>query len=210
MIILVPQCTSKPLTAEDILNKSLQYHDPNGNWERLKIELQFDEIQPTDSIEKIRKTKVWIDNSIGYFKLNRGGEEIHGVKIDSCFIEKGDIDCDRAKRMRNYYLYLWGLPMKLRDSGTELNQQVSDTLWQEIPAYKLQVAYEKDKWSYFFDKENFKMIGYSFVQQNGSGEDILLESEIEIMGMRIPKKRSWYTLSGKFLGTDILTEGSQF
>ena len=45
-------------------------------------------------------------------------------------------------------------------------------------------------------------------QQNGGGEDILLNAEIVCKGIRIPKERSWYTLEGEFLGTDVLT-GSQ-
>ncbi len=208
--ILLSQCLPKKLTATDILTKSIYYHDPHGNWSALKTELQFDEIQPSDSAEIVRKTKVWIDNKTGFFKINRGGNEIHGVKIDSCFIEKGDFTCERAKRLRNYYLYLWGLPMKLKDPGTNLSTVVTDTLWQQTPVYKLKVDYEKDKWSYYFDKEDFKLIGYSFVQQNGGGEDILLKSELSCNEMKIPKERSWYTLDGKFLGMDILTASLPF
>ncbi len=175
---------------------------------KLKNQTSFDEIQPGDSIPVVRKTQVWIDNPNGYFKVNRGGLEIHGVKMDSCFIEKGDFSCDRATRLRNYYLYLWGLPMKLKDPGTILNPTVVDTLWQKTPVYKLRVAYTKDSWSYYFSKENYKLIGYSFIQQGGGGEDIVLAKEIGCNEIRIPQERSWYTLEGKFLGTGILT-GSQ-
>lgn len=207
-MIVIWQCQPENLTATAILSKSIQYHDPNGSWSSLQVELQFDEIQPSDSAEVVRKTNVWIDNQTGFFKINRGDKEIHGMKLDSCFIEMGDVNCDRAIRLRDYYLYLWGLPMKLKDQGTVLKNEVIDTLWQGSPAYKLQVDYEEDNWTYFFSKEDFSLIGYSFIKQNGGGEDILLKSEIVCNGIRIPKERSWYTLEGKFLGTDVLT-GSQ-
>ena len=209
-IIWLQGCTEKKLTAEDILNNSIRYHDPEGRWSTLQTEFQFDEVQPTDSTPVVRKTRVWIDNQTGNFKIDRGGREIHGVRQDSCFIVKGDVSCDRALTLRNYYLYLWGLPMKLKDNGTTLNTLVTDTTWQEVPVYKLQVAYEKDDWSYYFGKENFALVGYSFRQHSGGGEHIFLESEYEYAGMRIPRKRSWYTLAGKFLGTDILTGSDSF
>lgn len=208
--VIFSNCQNKKLTASDILNKSIAYHDPANKWSSIKTELHFDEIHMQDSIEVVRKTTVWLDNSKGYFKINRGGNEIHGMKMDSCFIEKGDFTCERAERLRNYYLYLWGLPMKLTDAGTQLSQEVLDTTWQNTPAYRLQVSYEKDDWSFYFDKKDFRLIGYSFVQNTGSGEDILLASEIEVMGMRIPKERSWYTLEGKFLGTDKLISRNEF
>ncbi len=203
--ILSTQCKRPDLTANDILEKSIAYHDPLNAWPNLKTQFNFEEIHIKDSIEVTRNTQVWIDNTKGYFKINRGGEEIHGVSMDSCFIERGNFDCDRAKRMRNYYLYLWGLPMKLNDSGTILKNEFIDTVWIDQPAYQLRVDYEADNWSFYFDKTKFNLIGYSFVKKDGSGENILLADEIQVAGMTLPQKRSWYTLNeNKFLGTDIL------
>jgi len=209
-LILFTQCKKSEWTAADILEKSIAYHDPSNVWPRLNTQWNFEEIHMKDSVEVVRQTQVWMDNAKGYFKINRGGEEIHGMAMDSCFIEKGNVDCDRAKRLRNYYLYLWGLPMKLKDAGTVVKNEFVDTLWAGAPAYQLRVDYEEDNWSFYFDKENFKLVGYSFVKKDGSGENILLADEVQVDGLRLPQKRSWYTLgTHQFLGTDIL-KGAAF
>ena len=148
-----------------------------------------------------------INNAAGYFKLNRNDEEIHGMKMDSCFVEKGDFDCARAARMRNYYIYLWGLPMKLMDEGTVLAEETKEVVYNGIPCYGISVAYEEDEWTYFLARDNYRMIAYMFFKPRGQekGEYILLENEIEVNGIKIPKERSWYTLPDSvFLGTDIL------
>jgi len=205
LLMLSSQCKKSDLSAADILEKSIAYHDPLTKWSSLKTQMNFEEIHMKDSIEVTRETQIWIDNTRGYFKINRGGDEIHGMAMDSCFIEKGNIDCDRAKRLRNYYVYLWGLPMKLKDAGTLVKNEYNETVWEGEPAYQLQVDYEEDNWSYYFSKENFKLIGYSFIKNDGSGENILLSEEVQVAEMRLPQKRSWYTLdTNKFLGTDIL------
>jgi len=51
------------------------------------------------------------------------------------------------------------------------------------------------------------MIEYRFYKDEaaGKGELITLEDEIIFNGLKIPQKRSWYTLPEmKYLGTDIL------
>jgi hypothetical protein len=205
LLLLLMQCKKGDLSATNILDKSIAYHDPSNKWPLLNTRLNFEEIHMKDSIEVTRLTQIWIDNTKGYFKINRGGDEIHGMAMDSCFIEKGNVDCDRAKRMRNYYLYLWGLPMKLKDAGTLVKNDYIETVWVGETAYQLQVDYEEDNWSFYFSKVNFKLIGYSFIEKDGSGENILLSEEAQVAGLRLPQKRSWYTLNtNKFLGTDIL------
>ncbi|MBL7872645.1 MAG: hypothetical protein JNM78_13600 [Cyclobacteriaceae bacterium] len=205
LLMLFTQCKKREFSAADILEKSIAYHDPTNKWPLLKAHMNFEEIHMKDSVEVVRETQIWIDNSTGYFKINRGGDEIHGVAMDSCFIEKGNSNCDQAKRMRNYYVYLWGLPMKLKDSGTLLKNEFIDTHWVGEPAYQVQVDYEEDTWYFYFNKVNFKLIGYSFVKKDGSGENILLSDEVKVAGLKLPQKRSWYTLdTNKFLGTDIL------
>jgi hypothetical protein len=48
----------------------------------------------------------------------------------------------RAKFMKNYYTYLYGLPMKLNDAGTIINPMVErKSLWEKYLV--LQVKYEE-------------------------------------------------------------------
>lgn len=191
-------------TAAEILKNSIKYHDPNENWNDLQVNLNFDESRPDG---EIRKTRVRIDNGLGYFKLNRGNKEIHGMLMDSCFIEKGNVSCERVATLRNYYLYLWGLPMKLLDEGTPLDPEASSEVYEGTAAYVLRVPYEKDTWYFYFSKENYRLLGYKFFQDTEeiNGEWIKLRNEALVSGMKIPSERSWYTLPDmKYLGTDKL------
>ncbi|NMM47545.1 DUF6503 family protein [Marinigracilibium pacificum] len=188
-----------------IIGKSIAYHDPQGNWPKFKGQLKYEEIHLSGDSQVIRNTTVWLDNNKNEFRINRGDTEIHGVVNDSCFITKGDVDCGRVFKLRNYYTYLWGLPMKLTDPGTSFKDEYSDTVFNDIPVYKITVEYDTDIWDYFIMKDNYRMIGYQFVKKSGGGEIIYLEDEIEVEGMKIPQKRSWYTLGDKrYLGTDYL------
>ncbi|MDH5382869.1 MAG: DUF6503 family protein [Cyclobacteriaceae bacterium] len=202
-------CSSEVLTSEKILNNSIAYHDPEGKWGALQVQLNFEESRPDGSI---RKSKVWLDQPGRFFKLNRGEDQIHGVAIDSCFIEKGDIDCDRVVMLKNYYTYLWGLPMKLKDSGTKVSDDFNKVVWEGTEVYILSVDYEKDDWKFFFDKNNFRLIGYEFVQNNGSSEKIILDGEVNFGKWRIPAGRSWYKTSENdlFLGKDVLVGVSSY
>ena len=116
---------------------------------------------------------------------------------------------ERALVLRNYYLYLWGLPMKLYDESTPEITLSDDEEVHGVLAKVLRIAYEKDTWYFYFDASSGGMLQYKFYQdeEETKGELITLEDEIEIAGIKIPQKRSWYTLpDNKYLGTDILAE----
>ena len=59
--------------------------------------------------------------------------------------------------MRNYYVYLWGLPMKLLDAGTTLDPEVATTNYQDEPVQIVRVTYDpqvgSDVWYVYLDPE---------------------------------------------------------
>ena len=121
----------------------------------------------------------------------------------------GDRDAERGKMLRSYYVYLWGLPMKLLDDKANIKIAKSETV-KGVDCHVLQMAYEKETWTYFIKKSNDQMIAYRFIKNDGTGkgENIYLEGEVKVGNMRIPKARSWYTIpDNKFLGTDVLVAG---
>jgi len=192
------------ITSKEIVEKSLNYHDPNNNWSELKALLIFEEKRPDG---EIRNTTFELNNATGNFRLNRGNQEIHGMDLDSCYIEKGDVNCERVQLLRNYYLYLWGLPMKLQDNGTAIDKNVSLEKYEGKPAFVVRVPYEKDTWYFYFDQSDYRMIGYKFFQDSDEtkGEWIQLEGEIVVNGIKIPQTRRWYTIPEmEFLGEDKL------
>lgn len=189
-------------TAESILKQAIAYHDPQSNWKSFSGTFYLEEHR---SAGVMRSTTFGIDNSKGYFIFTRGETE-HGMYADSCFVVKGNADCDRVATIRNFYLYLWGLPMKLQDAGTVVQPDVLDTLISDQPVFGLTVAYEQDTWTYFFAKSNYAMVAYQFMfNTKPGGEVILLEGEYLAGSIRFPKTRKWFELPGmKYLGKDIL------
>lgn len=214
--------TPAPLSAENILARSIAYHDPEGKWPTGALSLSLYESRPGGDY---RLSDILIDNGNGIFELNRKqGKDVTWRRSgpDSCqvlingeekmFVEAMDIHVLRCKdneRYRNYYTYLWGLPMKLRDPGTV----VHPTAWLKDfygrSLYEVKVTYleevGRDSWYFYFDPESFALAGYRFYhdEKAGDGEYILLEGEKNVNGFIIPSKRDWYTHQGRlFLGSD--------
>lgn len=214
---------AQTFTANQLLEKSIKYHDPEGEWPKAKMQLHLTETRPNGSD---RKTVLLIDNRRGDFLMEQDmGDYIirrevsettcHGsisVKNTSMTEEpRADLSCERCKFMRNYYTYLWGLPMKLKDPGTRLDETVQSGEFQENPCYVLKVNYDeavgKDVWYFYLDKSTFALIGYRFYhdETKNDGEYIVLEAEKVVNGFRLPKKRSWFVnADDAFLGADIL------
>ncbi len=211
-------------SGKTIVANSIEFHDPNNNWQNLQAHLEFVESRPNGAD---RHTSIDIDNTRGNFCSNREVNKMHvqrHLKKDSCFynideyeeltdseIEKYKLNKKQSLFLRNYYLYLWGLPMKLNDDGTLIEESARLTKFDDKEAYEVKVLYNKetgsDVWFFYFNPENYAMIGYRFYHDvvKNDGEYILLKDSELVFGIQMPKSRSWYThLDSTFLGTDIL------
>lgn len=203
-IILNSACIAQNLSALQVLDKSIQYHDPKSQWSTFNHQMDFVSERPNGPD---RRTTVLINNNLGYFSQTEEGSKME-IIMDSCSVVPTGKTCDNVKRTRNYYVYLWGLPMKLKDQGTVIDKKVAEEKFEGIDCYVLRVPYDEDIWFFYIDKTTFAMKGYMFYKDEPTkkGEVIYLDEESKIGDMRIPKKRKWVTTpDGKFLGTDILT-----
>jgi len=219
-----------PPNAAELLAGSIAYHDPEGVWETGAFRLELAETRPNGPD---RETVLSIDNSKGRFEITtqRGETPLTGkLAGEACEItidgeanpsaeaqEANRWTCERLAWIRNYYTYLWGLPMKLRDPGTPLDPAAELTTFENRPVYGLRVAYEEpvgdDIWYFYLDRETLELVGYRFYHDEavGDGEVIPLEGEIEGAGLRLPKSRAWYKhQGGDHLGTDILISLQSF
>ncbi len=208
-----------------MLDKSISHHDPAGSWHESPITLNLRE---TRLNAEDRHTTVIFDQKNSVFELNQTRDKhqyqylIEGdqVKIlfdgqetkDTALIRKYRLNHDRARVMQNFYTYLYGLPMKLKDPGTNIDPVVQDTTFQSINVYGLKVTYDPqvgdDIWYFYFDKSSFALRGYRFYHDESAndGEYITLEDEAKIDQMRLPKERKWYTnREDAYLGSDIIT-----
>ncbi|MFK7953292.1 MAG: DUF6503 family protein [Ekhidna sp.] len=205
LFCLCPMFSFSQMTAEMVLAKANEYHDSNKEWASLIVTFLFTETRPDGSESS---STFELNNATGFAKISRGDDKVYEVSGEEAKVLKGDDGKERALMMRNYYLYLWGLPMKLYDEGTPMDGEVGEEIVNEIECYVLRVPYEKDVWYFSIDKQTGRMVQYKFYKDEdaGKGELITLEGEMSIGDMKIPKNRSWYTLPEmKYLGTDILS-----
>jgi len=215
---------SQELTGNELLNKAITYHDPNSNWNSFNGELL---VIMESSGKTARETEIKINLPQDYFYSKAVRDTITTEFIlekEDCKIllngkkdfsdedaKKYRLSCERANMYKNYYTYLYGLPMKLKDPGTIIDKKVIREKFQNKEYLVLKVTYEegigKDIWYFYFNPKTYGMEVYQFFhdESKNDGEYILLTEEETINGIKMPKKRVWYTnKENKLLGTDVL------
>lgn len=219
---------SQSLTGEQLLERAIAYHDPQGNWETFNGTLHVS--METPNAPK-RNSKIQINLPQEYFQVEATqGDKTTRYQIDSgeCTIalngktdlspsdlKENNLSCERATLYKNYYTYLYGLPMKLKDPGTSIDPVVEQVNFKGKDYLRLKVTYDEavgtDIWFFYFDPKTYAMEVYQFYkgdpagQGKDTGEYILLEGEEIISGIRMPKNRAWYyNKDDKYLGTDFL------
>jgi hypothetical protein len=220
----IPAIAADTPSPQDLLTSTIARHDPNGEWAASAYRMVIRETRPDG---RSSDTTILVDNRAGLFRTTsmRDGDMVVGsIDSNGCtFLVNGTPDfpdevrelhrltCDRLERIRNYYTYLWGLPMKLRDPGTALGDSVVGKEFEGKTALELRVTYAEgvgsDVWYFYFDPASHDLIGYRFYHDEaaGDGEYITLDGIVEGAGLRLPKTRSWHThKENEHLGTDTL------
>jgi hypothetical protein len=216
---------SQEVTGDELLEQSIQFHDPNNNWETFHGEFLVAMETPKGTL---RKSNIKINLRKQYFSVAASRDSVvtkQVVSKDACRFaingntkpskalkEKYTLNCERAKMFKNYYTYLYGLPMKLKDAGTIINQKVTTKTFKGKEYLVLKVTYSKevgkDTWYFYFDPKTYAMEVYQFFKEaKNSGEYILLSGLETINGIKMPKNRAWYyNKDAGYLGTDVLSK----
>jgi hypothetical protein len=214
---------SQDITGNELLEKAIQFHDPNGNWETFEGQLFVTMEIPNGAP---RKSSIRINLPEQYFSVKAIRDTItttYTVRKGDCNIaingnenpseeqiKKFSLSCERAHMYKNYYTYLYGLPMKLKDEGTIIHQKVEKKAFKGKDYLVLKATYSKevgkDTWYFYFNPKTFAMEVYQFFKETkDSGEYILLSGLETINEIKMPKNRAWYyTKNNAYLGTDIL------
>ncbi|WP_438972217.1 DUF6503 family protein [Polaribacter sp.] len=215
---------SQSITGNELLEKAIQFHDPNGNWNTFKGDFFVTMETPNNGV---RKSKITIDLPNQYFSVHAKKDTISTAFIvdkEICSFslngkqnlsvdkkKKYSLNCERANLYKNYYTYLYGLPMKLKDEGTIIHQKVATKTFKGKEYLVLKVTYKqnigKDTWYFYFNPKTFAMEVYQFFKETkDSGEYILLSGLETINAIKMPKVRAWYyNKDNNYLGTDILS-----
>ena len=228
-LFLLCYCNSSKGPGQQLLDKTIAYHDPEDRWSDLKAHLF---LSSTDTAGKESPFELEIDNGAGYFchithedgkeivKGLSGGKEfylINGKKeISEEDRKKYGLTPEGVKWAHSFYGYLYGLPMKLRDKGAIISDTISTEAFDGKMYHTLKVTYEpgmgKEVWTFFIDTETAAMEACRFMFAPGSdeGEYILMDETITVEDIKIPKVRKWYLVKGnKYLGTDKLLKAEK-
>ncbi|KAB1158944.1 hypothetical protein F7018_07515 [Tenacibaculum aiptasiae] len=224
LLLLTIQLFSQELTGKELLEKAIQYHDPNGNWETFNGTL-FVTMKTPKSPERKSEIKINLPQEYFYVKATRGENTTeYTVNKGECkigfngqespseaILKEHKLSCDRANLYKNYYTYLYGLPMKLKDNGTIIHDKVERKKFKGKEYLVLKATYDqavgKDTWYFYFNPKTYAMEVYQFFKSKpNSGEYILLSEEEVINGIKFPKNRAWhYNKDNGYLGTDYLS-----
>ena len=205
-------------TAQTILLNSYRYHDPDEKWLQTyftgQINSELSASMEQQFGQKTVTSEIEINNAKGNFSV---GITIKNDKINVSYtgndcelsvnnrsdlnpdiIQKhiGMVDlsnCETAKPAVNYHIYLMGLPMKLILDDAEITKLEQDTDFFGNPHYAITVDYPENTWTFYFDKSTYALKGCEFqFKNNGFGEKIVFDDEVEIDGMKMFAKRTWY------------------
>jgi len=214
----------EPPSAETLLAQSQAFHDPSGEWAGFAHTLKIRETRPNGADRRIQVT---LDHGNQRFVYDRTMDGEHLVKSlvkgectaslnGSEMIPEADAKrlrtgCDAIRRSYHYYLYLYGLPMKLNDPGTNIDPEVEVTAFSGAEVWAVRVTYAEavgsDIWYFYFDPGTSELVGCRFYhdEAKGDGETIVFEGLYQIGDMKIPQHRTWYTNKDKrLLGSDHL------
>lgn len=207
-----PSLSRSVRPASELLTRSIAYHDPDGRWQQGAFRITDVSSRPDGTIG--RRTILQIDNGHGRFDMEShfdgrvataaiSGDTVEEVRLDG----RSDLSQEEVQHYqlaptqvltkRNFFLYLLGLPMKLRDSGTRLDPVARETLFQGVAVYELRVTYEdgvgKDTWYFYLDSKTCALVGHRFYHDEATrdGEYAVLSDEIAGQGLRLPRVRKW-------------------
>lgn len=216
--------SAQEITGNQLLEKTIAHHDPHGTWSIFKGNLQIT-MQTPDKGDRV--SNIVIDFPKEYFKLSATRDSVTTTYIldrKDCDLalngnseipevdkKKYNLNCERGRLMKDYYTYLYGLPMKLKDPGTILDQKVIRKTFKGKEYLVLKASYTeavgKDVWYFYFDPKTYAMEVYQFFhdEAKNDGEYILLNDTKTVQGIQMPKIRKWYYNSDNtYLGMDIL------
>ena len=228
LLLILPVLAIAQQTGEELVAASIKFHDPGNNWPKTMAIFNFSDTRPG---KDARLATLYLNNTTNtlcVMRVQDGAKVTRHTENDVCTydvdgnfqpsveeIEQYRLNEKRSLMLRNYYLYLWGLPMKLTDPGTRIEAKIYYKEFNGKQAKAARVTYDaevgSDIWYFYFDPETNEMVGYQFFhdEAKGDGEYILLSEIMEVEGMKIPQNRAWYTNpDSTLLGTDHLISTS--
>ncbi len=202
--------------AHEIIQKSIQYHDPNGNWNKLQASIQINSIVERKGKRDTSSRSIIFDFPQNIFQMNYlvdakeaklylddancFGEMVDEQSLTKEHLADKNITCERARMFNNYFRFLIGLPMKLMDEGTIIHDIVKEGSYKGKLYYIVKVTYQpevgSDTWLFYFDKKTYELQIAEFSKDGSfnSGETIEINNKLKFQKMLLPGQLVWYVL----------------
>ena len=206
-VSILTSCVDKPkvLTAQDILDASIKFHDPENKWKSLNANFVFEsKFESNDSVPEELLININVpENGFQYDNLDKKVSIKYNQ--DNCEVLKGNATCEGYQWTKNFYTYVWGLPMKLNDPATNITTIYGTHTIKKTPVYIVFVSYESEDYKFYIDQKTFELKFFEFIKNDSSmkGEFITLSGIYEYYGIKFPKHKRWDDLYTKeLIGTN--------
>ncbi len=221
LIVLVGYCRAQEMDNKNLISKSISFHDPNGRWKNFEGEFLI-QTESDHSVELI------LDNSrsqASWKEILKSKDTLYGGFVgDSCFVQKNGrlipnkgaienflLECDKIKERTQYWIYMYGLPMKLMDDEVNFTTDPKVISFLQSSYWMTEVNYnlnqDEEFWRFYFNRETFALEAAQFFHPalNNDSEYILFDHLQWIQGIRLPTKHSWFMKNtNEFIGDEKL------
>lgn len=210
-----------------LVARSIAFHDPDGLWgeapirlawhgtdaegeERMALDLRF-----APGVDSFSLQGSYAGRSLAYRAGAAGwSATVDGraaSELDSTVRGRMGLVRDDGLFWRNYFGFLAGLPMKIRDPGARLDSATAGTRFDGREVRSVRVTYDPevggDVWTFYFDPTTAALVGARFDHDEGAndGEYLVFEGLATDSTLRLPRERRWYVdADDRFLGTDVI------
>ena len=196
------------LTAQKIVNNAIKFHDPNSSWSSLHANFHFQSCFKHNpfSPENLEVEINVPENKFKYSNIERDFAAVY--RKDTCETISSVGNCNNYSWTKNFYTYVWRLPMKLQDPGTAIDSVFSIEKLSNDNCYKIAVNYPNENFNFYFKCSNFELHAFSFLKNDssGHGEFVEMKGTFSFKEIKSPQKRTWKDIHTRdTLGTNTVT-----
>ena len=226
LLIIIPASVFGQADVNQIINKSIQFHDPEGQWQKVALKMIIDE--PRTSWPE-RHSELLLNNQNGNFSLKRNPEG-HNLKwlyedgksstfmdqassetLPADSVSKYRLQPTRTEGYKQFYSFTLGLPMSLKTAGGQIKHEVEQVGFYGQTVYAVTYQLEKplisSTWVFYFDTNTYQLLGCSLLNdETGEPAEYLKFDKIliETGGLKLPRVKHWFDADDHYLGSDIV------